>query len=112
MAAAAEDIAIAEINGDGYMDVLVACELAHIGYFQNPGEGVKEKPSKRLIPKITTGRGSFIRVFTADLNEDGRVEIIAANKGNQANDGSKPMEPMTTRSMPAFQPPVRKIVKR
>ena len=95
-AAAAEDIALADVNGDGLMDVLVACELAHIIYFQNPGKEARKKRWERLIPKKTTGRGSFIRVFTADLNQDGQVEIIVANKGNQANDGSKPVEPKPT----------------
>ena len=32
-AAAAEDIALADVNGDGHIDVLVACELAHIIYW-------------------------------------------------------------------------------
>lgn len=95
-AAAAEDIALADINGDGYIDVLVACELAHIIYFQNPGKDARKKRWERLIPNKTTGRGSFIRVFTADLNQDGQVEILVANKGNQANDGSKPVEPKPT----------------
>ncbi len=34
---AAEDAAIADMNGDGYLDIVVACELAHLIYFQNPG---------------------------------------------------------------------------
>jgi len=93
VAAAAEDIALADINGDGHIDVLVACELAHVVYFQNPGQGARETPWKHIIPESTTGRGSFIRVFTADLNQDGKMEIITANKGNQANDGSKPVDP-------------------
>jgi len=96
VAAAAEDIALADINGDGHIDVLVACELAHVVYFQNPGKDIREKPWQHHIPKQTTGRGSFIRVYTADLNRDGQVEIIVANKGNQANDGSKPVKPEPT----------------
>ena len=96
IAAAAEDIALADINGDGHLDVLVACELAHVVYFQNPGEGAREKTWKHIIPKSTTGRGSFIRVYTSDLNLDGKMEIIVANKGNQANDGSKLVEPDKT----------------
>jgi hypothetical protein len=37
----------------------------------------------RLIPSKASGRGSFIRVFLADLNGDGRPEVVATNKGAQ-----------------------------
>ena len=87
-AAAAEDITLVDLNGDGYLDIVAACELAHLIYFQNPIKKSRTIPWKRLIPKITQNRGSFIRVFSEDLNRDGQPEIIAANKGDQANDGS------------------------
>ena len=35
-ASAAEDAAIADVNGDGHLDVVVAAELAHLIYLQNP----------------------------------------------------------------------------
>ena len=35
-AGAAEDVSIADANGDGHLDLVVACELAHLIYFQNP----------------------------------------------------------------------------
>ncbi len=80
-AAAAEDVSIADANGDGYPDIIVAAELAHLIYFQNPGE--RGKPWPRVIPPITQHRGSYIRVFFADFDGDGRPEIVAANKGEQ-----------------------------
>ena len=86
-AAAAEDITIADLNGDGYLDIVAACELAHLIYFQNPTKNIRTTPWERHIPTITQNRGSFIRVFSEDLNQDGQPEIIAANKGYQANDG-------------------------
>ena len=91
VAAAAEDVSLSDINGDGHIDVLIACELAHIVYFQNPGQNQRQSTWKYIIPKITTDRGSFIRVYAADLNGDRKDEIIVANKGDQANDGSKPV---------------------
>lgn len=92
-AAAAEDITIVDLNGDDYLDIVAACELAHLIYFQNPTQKIRGTPWKRLIPKITQNRGSFIRVFSEDLNKDGQPEIIAANKGDQANDGSVAVNP-------------------
>ena len=40
-AGAAEDVAIGDLNGDGWPDVLAACELAHLIYFQNPGKEIR-----------------------------------------------------------------------
>lgn len=80
---AAEDVAIGDMNRDGYPDVVVACELAHLIYFQNPGQLARSARWARIIPPAASGRGSFIRVFLADLNRDGRPEIVTANKGAQ-----------------------------
>lgn len=88
-AAAAEDVAIEDLNGDGFLDIVVACELAHLIYFQNPGTNIRSTKWKRNIPTITKNRGSYIRVFTADFNKDGSPEIIAANKGGQLGSGSQ-----------------------
>lgn len=85
-AGAPEDVAIADVNGDGWHDVIVSAELAHLIYFQNPGVEARTKRWERLILPQTLGRGSFIRVFLADLNGDGRPEAVTANKGEQNPD--------------------------
>lgn len=82
-ASAAEDAAIADVNGDGHLDVVVAAELAHLIYLQNPGADARVVSWPRLILPMTKGRGSYIRVFLADFNGDGRPEVSAANKGAQ-----------------------------
>ena len=82
-AAAPEDAAIADVNGDGAPDVIVAAELAHLIYFQNPGERQRTTPWPRLILPMTQGRGSYIRVFLADFDGDGAPEAVAPNKGAQ-----------------------------
>ena len=82
-AGAAEDVAIADLNGDGWLDVVAACELAHLIYLENPGAAVRTTRWERLIPSVTLDRGSFIRVFLADLNGDGTPEIVTPNKGAQ-----------------------------
>lgn len=82
-AGAAEDAAIADINGDGWLDIVAACELSHLIYFENPGRNIRAGDWPRLIPSITRDRGSFIRVFAADFDGDGRPEIATPNKGSQ-----------------------------
>jgi hypothetical protein len=82
-AAAPEDAAVADINGDGFLDILVAAELSHVLYLQNPGQRIREAEWQRLILPMTKGRGSYIRVFAADLDADGMPEVIAPNKGAQ-----------------------------
>ena len=82
-AAAPEDVDIADVNGDGLPDVIVAAELAHLIYFQNPGADVRAADWPRLMLPMTRNRGSYIRVFLADLDGDGRPEATAPNKGTQ-----------------------------
>ena len=82
-AAAPEDAAIADVDGDDAPDVIVAAELAHLIYLQNPRDKPRSARWERLILPMTQGRGSYIRVFFADFDNDGTPEAVAPNKGAQ-----------------------------
>lgn len=81
--AAPEDVAIGDVNGDTYPDVLVAAELGHLIYLQNPGSEARSEPWPRRILPMTQNQGSYLRVFLADFNNDGQLEATTANKGAQ-----------------------------
>lgn len=83
-AGAPEDVAVGDMNGDGYPDLVAASELAHLVYLENPGAGAFDQKWQRLIPDNASNRGSFIRVFLADLTQDGRLDVVTANKGAQS----------------------------
>jgi hypothetical protein len=81
------DIAVADLNGDGYPDVLAACGKGHLLYLQSPGGTVRGWVWKRVIPTVTEGRGAFVRVFVADLNKDGRPVVVAAYEDTRSGEG-------------------------
>lgn len=92
-----EDPAIGDVNGDKSPDLLFACEGGSIVYFQNPGiesgAAVRDpKQWKFCLPKVAMGKGSWIRVYLADLNGDGKPEATATNKSIKMHGGFGSMD--------------------
>ena len=83
-APAPEDAVVVDLNGDDFLDVVVAAEQSHLIYLQNPGPNARTATWPRLILPMTQGRGSYIRVFAADFDGDGIAELTAPNKGAQS----------------------------
>lgn len=94
-AGAAEDVSIGDVNNDGHLDVIIACELSHLLYLQNPGDNIRDAKWGRAIPTITKDRGSYIRVFLADFDGDGQLEAVSPNKGAQNPAGETPPKPIS-----------------
>ena len=81
------DVAAADLNADGFPDLVAACEKGHLLYLENPGGTVRGWRWGRIIPDLSVGR-SFVSVAIADLNGDARPEIVAAY--SQGSAGSDP----------------------
>lgn len=74
-------IETADLNGDGYADVLVPNELGTtVSYWLNPGKDIFAPglafPDRRILQ--TSGR-KVNNVRAADLNGDGHVDLVTAN---------------------------------
>lgn len=70
----AEDVDLGDVDGDGDLDAIVACEGGTLLFLRNLGDSWEEEP-------IVEDRGSFIRATWVDLDGDGALEVLAANKG-------------------------------
>ena len=98
--AAIEDVAVGDLNGDGWPDLVAACEEAHLVYFQNPGSEARTIQWPSLIPAITQNRGSWLRAFIADVDGDGHMDVLGANKGGA--DIIDPSQPSAARPTSLF----------
>jgi hypothetical protein len=68
----------ADVDGDGRPDLLLALEWGPIAYFHNTGAWIRE-PHGKIRTRRHTGWWSALAV--ADVNGDGRLDIIAGNVG-------------------------------
>ncbi|HZU99959.1 MAG TPA: VCBS repeat-containing protein, partial [Planctomycetota bacterium] len=68
--------AIADVNGDGKPDIVVASEATGITVFLGNGDGT----FKTQVPWPVGAAGSYpVSVAIADLNGDGKLDLVTAN---------------------------------
>lgn len=71
------DVAIGDVNGDGWQDV-VAAGTNGILYLQNPGQSKPGFRWQRIYP--TVARSQWLSIDLVDLNGDGKREIIGLKR--------------------------------
>ena len=70
----------ADLNGDGFLDLLVPNELGHTASFWiSPGRSVFATPSKLTRQVVTTSGFRINDVRARDFTGDGKLDILTAN---------------------------------
>ncbi|HWA85666.1 MAG TPA: VCBS repeat-containing protein [Opitutus sp.] len=69
-----------DVDGDGWPDLLVACEWGNIRYFHNAG-GARLEDWTEKAGFAAAGTGLWSALAVADFNGDGRPDFVAGNLG-------------------------------
>ncbi len=71
----------ADLNDDGWADLLVACEWGPVRVFMNTGRGFVDETAARGLDALT---GWWNGVAAGDLDGDGRLDFVATNWGQNS----------------------------
>ncbi len=75
-----EDVVAEDIDRDGRPDLVIAAESGVLAIYFNPERSREADRWSRLVLPGSEDRGSWIRVATADFDDDGRPDVLATNK--------------------------------
>jgi hypothetical protein len=81
-----------DVDGDGWMDLLVAYDWGEIACFRNR-EGKHFEDASERLGFSAAGRGWWRSLVTADFNGDGRLDYAAGNVGLNTRYRASPSEP-------------------
>ena len=70
----------ADVDGDGWPDLLVACEWGNVRYFHN-AHGARLEDWTERAGFAAAGTGLWSALAAADFNGDGRPDFVAGNLG-------------------------------
>ena len=79
--AGARDVKVADLNQDGFEDIVYANKIGNSSFIYWGGPGEHGGLARNRRTEVPTQQSS--RCAVADLNEDGRVELIFSQENNQ-----------------------------
>jgi len=80
-----------DLTGDGWPELVVGCEWGPIKVFQNRSGQLEETTAQFGLDKVT---GWWNGITSGDLDEDGRLDIVAANWGLNSEHSATPQRPL------------------
>ena len=81
-----------DIDGDGRLDLIVVGEWMPVTVFHNEGQGRLKRIQLR---GLENSEGWWNRIVAADVNGDGKVDLILGNLGLNGRLHATPQEPVT-----------------